>query len=357
MKVALITRSTLYTVPGGDTVQLEETARHLREFDVDARICLSNQKIVYDDFDLLHFFNLTRPADILYHTRKSKTPYVVTPILINYAEYDGHHRQGLSGWILRNCPSPEYAKTICRSLLFQDHIPPKEYLWKGHQKAIHDVLHKSRMILPNSIEENEQLQTSYSTSKPYSVIPNGINEKLFHQDSSVHRDERLVICAARIEGLKNQLSLIKALNNSHFKLLLVGEAAPNQKAYYKRCREAAKSNVVFTGRTNQQQLANLFRTAKVHVLPSWFETCGLSSLEAAASGCNIVVTRKGFTKSYFGPEAFYCEPDDIQSIYTAVSNAANCENSKQRLHEVAGRYTWKQAALKTLEAYNNCLNN
>jgi glycosyltransferase involved in cell wall biosynthesis len=357
MKVALITRSTLYTVPGGDTVQIEETARHLQDINVKARIFLSNQKINYSEFDLLHFFNLTRPADILHHTHKSKTPYVITPILVDYAEYDAKHRRGFSGQILRSFTSPEYAKAIARWLLFQDHIPAKTYLWKGHRKAIQEVLLESKMVLPNSIDEGKQLQSFYPSSTPHSVIPNGINEHLFYKDTAIEKDERLIVCAARIEGLKNQLSLIKALNHTQFRLLLVGDPAPNHKSYYKQCRKAAASNIEFTGRLDQQQLGDVFRKAKVHVLPSWFETCGLSSLEAAASGCNVVVTEKGFTSSYFGREAFYCDPGNAESIYAAVQMAANSDNSKQLLHNIATKFTWRQTALKTKEAYKTCLKN
>ncbi len=43
MKVAFITRSTLFTVPGGDTVQVVQTARKLAEMGVDTEILLSNE--------------------------------------------------------------------------------------------------------------------------------------------------------------------------------------------------------------------------------------------------------------------------------------------------------------------------
>ena len=46
---------------------------------------------------LFHFFDLTRPANILYHLNKIAQPTVLTPILIDYSEYDRHHRKGLAG--------------------------------------------------------------------------------------------------------------------------------------------------------------------------------------------------------------------------------------------------------------------
>jgi glycosyltransferase involved in cell wall biosynthesis len=61
----------------------------------------------------------------------------------------------------------------------------------------------------------------------------------------------------------------------------------------------------------------------VHVLASWFETTGLVSLEAAMMDCNVVVTKKGDTVEYFSDMAYYCEPDDINSIRNAIEKAYN----------------------------------
>ncbi len=58
-------------------------------------------------------------------------------------------------------------------------------------------------------------------------------------------------------------------------------------------------------------------------MPSWFETTGLSSLEAAAMGCNIVITRKGDAYEYFGDYAYYCDPESPDSIFKAIEKAAS----------------------------------
>ena len=102
-------------------------------------------------------------------------------------------------------------------------------------------------------------------------------------------------------------------------------------------------------------MLDYYRKAKVHVLPSWHETCGLSSLEAAAMGCNIVITEKGFTREYFGDDAFYCEPGDPESIFNAVENAAQSECHTELQQKILHHYTWQQAAASTLIAYQNSL--
>ena len=72
MNVLFVVRSTLFTVKGGDTTQVIETAAQLRLLGVETDIKLAGEKIDYSPYDLLHFFNIIRPADILVHIKKSK---------------------------------------------------------------------------------------------------------------------------------------------------------------------------------------------------------------------------------------------------------------------------------------------
>jgi glycosyltransferase involved in cell wall biosynthesis len=357
VKIAFIVRSTLYKVPGGITVQVLETAKHLRKLGIDVVVHLTNDKINYKEFDLLHFFDVFRPANILYHIKKAKKPFVITPVLLDYSEYDKQHRKGVSGFILRLFPADanEYIKTISRWLLGKDGLQSKNYLWKGQKKSIQHILEQTEMILPNSKTEYEILLKSYPVKKPSAVIPNGVDETLFKADHSVSKDDKLVICAAMIEGRKNQFNLIKALNNTHFRLVLIGESAPNQKSYYRLCRQIAAPNIEFAGRLSQKGLAEYYKRAKVHILPSWFETCGLSTLEAAAMGCNVIVTDKGFARDYFGDDAFYCNPGNAESIYESVCQAAESPSQKKLQQKILAHYTWTQTAHRALEAYERIL--
>jgi glycosyltransferase involved in cell wall biosynthesis len=359
MRVAFITRSTLFKVHGGDTVQVMETAKHLKTLGVSISVILTNEKINYSEFDLLHFFNITRPSDILFHINKSDKPFVLSPILIDYSEYDKSYRVGLSGFIFRRLSASgcEYIKTISRWIMNKDKLKSKSYLWKGHKKSGKEIIKKAYLLLPNSLSEIKQLAKIYSEEIPYIIVPNGIDPSLFKTSESFTKESNLVICVARIEGIKNQLTLIKALNGTEFTLLIIGNPAPNQQHYYRKCRQIALKNIQFIGWLSHEDLKTYYQKAKVHVLPSWFETCGLSSLEAAAMGCNIVITEKGFTRDYFENDAFYCQPDDSASIYNAVKMAAESKSNKTLQEKVLKNFTWKNAAAATLEAYKKAINN
>ena len=352
MKVAFITRSTLFSIPGGDTVQIEQTARQLAKMGVSADVLLAHEQIPYHQYNLLHFFNITRPADILYHSKKARIPFVVSTILCNYSEYDKYHRKGLGTlFSFLSTDGIEYLKTMGRWVLGRDHLASLAYTWKGQRKSIIEILRNAVMILPNSESEYRRVMQNYDCNTDYMVVPNGINPVMFQNDPDAPKDGHLVICAARIEGIKNQLNLISALNNTRFRLLIIGSFAPNQANYYRQCRNLAAGNVSFIDHLPQDGLVKYYQEAKVHILPSWFETTGLSSIEAAVMGCNIVITDKGDTREYFGDDAFYCDPGSPKSILDAVEKASAAGFNENFRKKILEKYTWKQAALQTLKAY------
>ena len=247
MKLLFIVRSTLFTVRGGDTIQVEQTARHLHAIGVTADIKKANEKIDYSGYDLLHFFNITRPADMLLHIKKSNKPFVVSTILIDYSIYDKQYRTGLAGKLFKllSAGTIEYIKTVYRCLLGRDSLVSIAYLWKGHQRSIKEILRKTNCVLVQAEEEYNDLVKLYHTNPPFAIIKNGIDNILFKPDASVERNNNLVLCVARIEGIKNQYNLIKALNNTPYKLILIGDAAPNQKEYYLQCKKIAAENISF----------------------------------------------------------------------------------------------------------------
>jgi glycosyltransferase involved in cell wall biosynthesis len=357
MKIAFITRSTLYSVKGGDTFQILNTARELKLLGIDVDIKLTHQPVQYQQYDLLHFFNIVRPADIVCHIKRARKPFMVSPNLVNYYEYDQLYRKGVAGSLFRYLSknSIEYFKTIARWVQGNDVLMTTSYLWQGHTQSIKKILQQAARMLPNSKLEYDQLAEFGTPLPPFTLVPNGIDPGLFTWNSTQPKDPGLVLCVARIEGLKNQLNLIKALNNTRYRLVIIGNAAPNQLSYYNECRKQAAANISFIDQLPQEALTNWYQKAGIHILPSWFETCGLSTLEAAAMGCRVVITDKGYTREYFGDEATYCNPASPQSIFEAVEKAASTPEKDTLRQKILTRYTWQQAAWQTATAYKHVL--
>jgi glycosyltransferase involved in cell wall biosynthesis len=357
IKVVIIARSTLYTVHGGDTIQALQTARVLAMHGIAVDIKLTNEAINYSNYNLLHFFNIMRPADILYHIRKAKIPFVVSTIMLNYSEYDKYHRKGFSGLLFRylSADAIEYMKAISRWILGKDKMMSIAYALQGQKRSILEIIKKARLLLPNSVSEYTRIKELYGCQTNYMVVPNAVDGELFRFNKQVKKDPKLVLCIARIEGRKNQLNLIRALNNTNYKLLIIGAPAPNQLSYYQMCRGAAASNIHFINHIPQEELIAYYQKAKVHALPSWFETTGLSSLEAAAMGCNLVITDRGDTREYFGNHAVYCSPSSPDSIYAAIEKASSLPSDEKLQAKIATLYTWQLASHHTAEGYKTVI--
>jgi glycosyltransferase involved in cell wall biosynthesis len=191
----------------------------------------------------------------------------------------------------------------------------------------------------------------------YAVVPNGVDLDIFDANRPILSNPLLekyqgcVLSVARIERLKNQLNLVRAMKDLPWDLLIIGNHAPNHKSYFDQIRKEAGPNVHFIEQIDHALLPQYYKLAKVHALVSWIETTGLSSLEAGAMGCRLVITRKGDTYDYFGDHAFYCEPDDVRSIKNAIIRAYESTADPGSRSHITNNYTWDKAADATLKGY------
>lgn len=357
MKAALISRSSLFKVPGGDTTQVVKTAEELKKLGVQADVFLAADRIDYREYDLLHFFNITRPADHLEHIRRSSKPYVVSTIYLDYSDFD---RQGRS-FLYRNLfralgrDGSEYVKNLYRYFRNQDKMVSPRYLL-GHRAAMIRIMEQASLILPNSMSEYHRVVRDTGYEGKFIIVPNGIDTDIFHDCPQSVTRENKVICVAQIYGMKNQHSLIHACRELDVPLEIIGKAPPNHTGYYDHCRKIAGEKVAFYDFMPQRKLITHYAGARVHALPSWFETTGLTSLEAGVMGCNLVVGKGGDTKDYFKDLAWYCEASDPESIRNALEKALGQENDFRLKDLILSEYTWEKAAEKTREAYITVLN-
>ncbi|RZK09696.1 MAG: glycosyltransferase, partial [Flavobacterium sp.] len=354
MKILMLARKTLNTSPGGDTVQINSTAKYLRLLGVQVDVKIAGEVIDYNNYDLMHFFNIIRPDDILPHILKSSLPFAVSTIFVDYSEYE-KNRGGKIGLLANLIDGDllEYIKAVGRLIKNGDKINSFRYLVSGHRASIRFIAKRASALLPNSHNEYKRFVNKYNVTRPYFKIPNAIDREVFI--GSVIGDPKFkdhVLCVGRIEGRKNQLNLIKALFDTDMQLTIIGKPSPNHMSYYNECVSLVNKNknMQIIEHVNHNDLATMMSAAKVHVLPSWFETTGLSTLEAAIMNCNVVVTSKGDTTEYFGDLAYYCQPDDIESIKSAVLKAFNDPFQVELKELIKSEYVWQKTAEETLHA-------
>lgn len=347
MNVLFTSRSTLFTQPGGDTLQVEQTAKYLRDIGHQVDIKLCGEPIDVNKYDVIHFFNIIRPADLKISIPKH-IPLVVSSIYHDYSEYDQNYRGVFSSLLYKVFGKfgMELFKVKMRWLNGSDKFPGFKYFFKGHRNSIKTLLKQAQYMFTTSHQEADLIKKEIGFIPPYKKINLGSE----HISVSPANSRQGVLCAARIEGFKNQLNLIKALKETDIPLTLTGAAAANHSPYYDACKNEAGKNVTFKGRLSKEDLAQEFGKAKVHALISFYETTGLSTLEALKAGCNVVITDRGAQKEIFENRAHYCEPNNVKSIKVAVEDALNDNSNHQKW--VEENFSWKKAAQEISDIYH-----
>ena len=168
------------------------------------------------------------------------------------------------------------------------------------------------LLLPNAEGEARHVREDLGVLTECVVVPNAIDVSLFAAGVDRPCPAGSVLCVGRVEPHKNQLGTIRALAGAPgLSLTVVGPAHPHHPGYLEECRRAAAQadNVTLLPAVEHSDLPALYARHRTHVLATWYETTGLVSLEAAASGCTVVfVTHDVEEALYLGRQVVLMAP-------------------------------------------------
>ena len=362
MRVLMVIRDDAEATLGGDTIQVRETRSALEALGHHVEVCGTSEVERAGPCDVAHVFNIQtaesswRAFQLL---ERRDTPIVLSSI---YWDMLDHWFDlavlGLPRW--RTLVSV-LGRARARNLYVRWHRmkAPRTPEWRL-QRAL---LERASRVLPNSQSEADLLMATFRLNGGFSdkvdVVPNGIVRSRFEapQPSAFFLERYgvrdFVLEVGAISPVKNQLGLLDALADTPVPVVFIGQPAPAMPEYAERCRERAarRGNVVFVDRLPHEELPGIYALAAVHALPSWRETPGLASLEAAAAGCRVVSTSIGSASDYFGDLAWYCDPADVGSIRRAVEAALAAPRSTALRERVLSAFTWDAAGRATAAAY------
>lgn len=370
MKVLMQGRKNLFEVKGGDSIQLLKTKQELENIGISVDISLEYEPNL-KGYDIVHLSNITRIHETYLQLKNAisqNKPVVLSTIYWPYDEMNKKGQFGIRKFINTYFRSDSMVRlrSLCRYILSKNNRDlATKNLWKiGFTEMQKFVVNNVDYFLPNAEMEMDALCDSFNVPKAsYTVIPNAIDSHIAKYQYNAETPKEFekykdaIICVGRIEPRKNQLALVKALDQSGYKLVLVGAVQNNQNNYFNKVNNIMRKNKEFyyIPQIENEKLYQLYKVCKVSVLPSWLDTPGLVSLEAASMGCNLAVSSKGTTTEYFGDYAEYCLPDDLKSIRDAIDRAYNKPRTSELRNIILNNYTWEIAAKKTAECYQNIL--
>ena len=132
-------------------------------------------------------------------------------------------------------------------------------------------------------------------------------------------------------------------------------------SYADLCKAISGDRLTIIDHLPQDLLASAYAAAAVHALPSWMETCGLVSLEAALCGTPLVGSLFGHELEYLEGDAWTCDPGDPDSVRKAVESAWAAGRQHSRpiamKRKVLERFNWEQTVDSTERLYQRVLSN
>lgn len=296
----------------------------------------------FRQYDLIHSFTM-ESTDMWEFVRSERLKLAVTPISW-YGVY-ATLRSRIKRWM----------KRAVRSKI---HCPLHTYWWE-------ECFAFPNILFPQSDMQARQLRLAFGVEPERTlVVRHGVDEAFLDADPTQFLDRYkvrdFILCVGRIDPIKNQLSLIRALKGTGIPLVLIGRPDTQKfEWYYEQCAREADETVLFIRDVDHDSplLASSYAAARVFVLPSFREIPGLAALEAGLAGCNVAVTMAGIAQEYLGTHAKYIDPKSLASIRNVVLDCYHTNPPRNRAiqEHVKKNFLWQKVIQDNIEGYRRIL--
>ncbi len=320
---------------GGFQIQIEQTKKALEEIGVEV--------------EWLRWWDSAQSGDIIHYFGRPSGAYI-----------DFAHQKGikvvmselLTGLGSRSAAQRRLQKSL--TTLSQKLLPPSftaKLAWKAYQKA-------DAIVALTSWEKQLMVEMFDAPPDRVHVIPNGVEEVFFqrtpNQELRTTRSDYLV-CTATITERKKVVELAEAAILAKTSIWIIGTPYSKQDSYYLRFLEIVKESegtVRYEGGiSDRQRMAEIYRSARGFVLLSTMESLSLSSLEAAASGCPLLLSDLPWARSAFANHARYCADSSLSGMTRALREFYDVRHHPASLTPAS----WKDVATSLRDLYQEIL--
>lgn len=195
------------------------------------------------------------------------------------------------------------------------------------------VEYTSGIICVSTKNKNEAVNLGYAKEIKCRVIPNGVDLNLFkphnknesRKELSICENDFILICVGNFVERKGQTRIIKALeriDNPNIRLILIGTGEI----------EDNKNVVLFKGFVNHDSIPKYLSAADCFILPTRWEGCCNSIIEAMACRLPIISSNREFNWDILNDEnSILINPDDIEEISKAINYIYNNPIIRERM--------------------------
>jgi glycosyltransferase involved in cell wall biosynthesis len=294
MKVLIDHQLPFLLAHGGLQIQIERTKQALEATGIQVEYLRW-----WDDSqkgDLIHFFGRANPSHIDFaHAKGMK--YVMSELLTG-----------------QGSRTPAQLKTQGAIERMLRKVVPTTFLasfrWEAYHKA------DACIVLTEWEAQVARLLFSPPPHRLH-VVPNGVESEFFVSRNNPRQRRDELVCTATITERKRVLELAEAAVTAQVPVRVLGNPYGKDDPYYRRFLALADQHpdvVRYAGAVSDRtELALIYRSARGFVLLSSMESLSLSALEAAASGCPLLLSDLPWARYTFDRSASYCPLSNTSS--------------------------------------------
>lgn len=262
-------------------------------------------------------------------------------------------------WVIDPRQAPAYKKNIIAKLITNAYF-------KIHGNK---VFRKAACIIVPSKWHKRYLSGHNVPEEKIHVIPCGIDAKLFNPGvpSLVKNDSApMILYVGRIneqKGLDILLRAFQLILKEHPDTLLIIIGSCDQAGYWKRLQKyliMLKDRVKFLGNVSSSQLVHYYRSSRLVVFPSRYESFGMVVIEAMGCGTPVVGTSVGAVTDLIKKAGILVKQEDPQGLADAINQLLSDSDLRKRLGEKAvelfsRQHSWKKILDRYESIYRKCL--
>lgn len=218
--------------------------------------------------------------------------------------------------------------------------------WDGYRSRVAAGLAGADLVAAPTRAMLSTLAGNYGLASEGLVIPNGADAQQFRPGI----EEAFVLAAGRFwDAAKNLRALESVAPQLPWPVKVAGSAQHPDGG------QRRPQGVQWLGELPRAELARELAAAAIYALPARYEPFGLSVLEAALSGCALVLGDIPSLREVWEDAAIYVGPDDHEALFRAlqrlVRDAAERDRRAHAARLRAQRYTPARTCEAYLEAY------
>ncbi len=242
-----------------------------------------------------------------------------------------------------------------------------------------------QLIVSTPLEEEEVI-SNYNVSKDHiSIVTPGVDHRIFRPRNkttvrkklSIPPNRKVIVFVGRIDPIKGISVLIDALGKLRKKertfhecvctYLIGGDIEKDEfwqiPEVIKIQHMIQKNNidccVEFIGAKPHEELALYYAASDIVVAPSFYESFGLSTLEAFSSGATVVASRVGGLQFLitdhengllFESKNSY---DLVEKLGFLLNHEEECKRLGQNAYTFSQQFSWEKQAVRIAEIYDN----